>query len=143
MQDVPPVLEHAQLLKGIEKQPLNFFEGQPIKGKLRQVLQKMSHNANTVLLIGAKFYYLRNILHDYPDEQAIAILKGIIAALGPESEILIDEIIIPEKGTPLLPAEIDVLMSFSLGSRERTAEEWTKLLDAAGLKIKATHRYTR
>ena len=40
VQDVPPVLEHVQLPEGIEKQPLNFFEGQPIKGKLRQSLQK-------------------------------------------------------------------------------------------------------
>ena len=32
VQDIPPVLEHAQLPAPIEKMPQNFFEPQPIKG---------------------------------------------------------------------------------------------------------------
>jgi hypothetical protein len=34
---------------------------------------------------------MRNIIHDYPDEWAIVILKNTIAALGPDSVILIDD----------------------------------------------------
>ena len=92
--------------------------------------------------LGARFYYLRNILHDYPDQQAVTILDHIKAALGPESEILIDEMCVPEKGVPLLSTSRDLMMGFSLGSAERTLEQWTKLLDAAGLKINSKHQYT-
>lgn len=44
----------------------NFFEAQPIKG--------------------ACFYYLRNIMHDWPDHnKCVEILAQLIAALGPQS----------------------------------------------------------
>ena len=38
VQDIPPVLEHAQVPQTIEKQPINFFEGQPEKGKSQKPL---------------------------------------------------------------------------------------------------------
>jgi demethylsterigmatocystin 6-O-methyltransferase len=52
---------------GIEAVAHDFFQRQPVKG--------------------ARFYYLRNILHDWPDDKSVAILKQIIAALGPNSQI--------------------------------------------------------
>jgi demethylsterigmatocystin 6-O-methyltransferase len=106
--NIPPIFQ------GFKKMVHNFFTPQPIKG--------------------ARFYYLRNILHDWPDEKCVGILRGLVAAFGPDSQILIDEMVIPDVGVPWEAATIDLTIMASLGARERTAAEWHALLDAAGLK---------
>ena len=71
VQDRPSVVEQGKGIHGhiVELQPHNFFEEQPIKG--------------------AKVYYLRLILHDWPDEVCRTILKNIIPAMSSESKLLI------------------------------------------------------
>ena len=93
--------------------------------------------------LGAKFYYLRNILHDYPEKPAVEILTKTAAAMDDDSLILIDEKCLPEKGVPLDASSLDLLMGFSLGALERTGEQWHDLLDKAGLKAKHIYQYTR
>lgn len=92
-----------------------FFEAQPIKG--------------------ARFYYLRNIMHDWPDDKCVEILAQLIAALGPQSQILNEGMVLLDSGVPWEAATIDLTMMSSLGSRERTLKEWHGVLDRAGLKI--------
>ncbi|KAI1110051.1 S-adenosyl-L-methionine-dependent methyltransferase [Nemania sp. NC0429] len=106
--NIPPVFE------GFEKMEHNFFTPQPVKG--------------------ARFYYLRNILHDWPDDKCVEILKNLISAFGPESQILIDEMVLPNSGVPWEATTIDLTIMASLGARERTSAEWNALLGAAGLK---------
>jgi demethylsterigmatocystin 6-O-methyltransferase len=84
---------------------------------------------------GAHVYYLRNILHDYPDEKALVILQNIIAVLGSESVILIDEMIIPNKGAHPHATEQDLMMMTTLALMERTQRQWSALLAKAGLKV--------
>lgn len=125
LQDLPQTLGHlppgVAIPEGIEKVPHDFFQEQPIKG--------------------ARFYYLRNILHDWPDEESVAILKQLRAAFGPQSQILIDEMVLPDAGVAWEAATIDLTMLASLGSRERTQREWYGLLDKAGLKVLRIHTY--
>lgn len=106
--NIPPVFE------GFEKMEHNFFTPQPVKG--------------------ARFYYLRNILHDWPNDKCVEILRHLISAFGPESQILIDEMVLPNKGVPWEATTVDLTIMASLGARERTMVEWDALLDAAGLK---------
>ncbi|KAI7778925.1 hypothetical protein LA080_001531 [Diaporthe eres] len=124
LQDLPQTLEHLPpgvvVPDGIEKLPHDFFTEQPIKG--------------------ARFYYLRQIIHDWPDDKCVEILKHLAAASGPESQILIDDMVLPDSGAPWEAATVDLTMMASLGSRERTLTEWHALLDQAGLK--ALHVYT-
>lgn len=124
LQDLPQTLEHLPpgvvVPEGIEKLPHDFFTEQPIKG--------------------ARFYYLRQIIHDWPDDKCVEILKRLVAASGPESQILIDDMVLPDSGVPWEAATVDLTMMASLGSRERTLTEWHALLDQAGLKI--IHIYT-
>lgn len=125
LQDLPQALAHLPpgmaIPEGIEAVGHDFFQEQPIKG--------------------ARFYYLRQVLHDWPDEKCVAILKQLIAASGPQSQILIDEMVLPDAGVTWQAATIDLTMMASLGSRERTIKEWTTLLDQAGLKIQKVHTY--
>jgi len=91
---------------------------------------------------GAKFYYLRNILHDWPDEKAVIILKNIIPALGPDSRILIDEMVLPNEKVHWHATQIDLTMMSAMGAKERTDEQWRALIDEAGLKIVNIFTYT-
>lgn len=90
----------------------------------------------------ARFYYLQNVLHDWPDEKCIVILEHLVAVLGPLSQILIDEmVLLPDTGVPWEAAAIDLTMMASLGSRERTVKEWYGLLEAAGLRVVNIYTY--
>lgn len=80
VQDIPETLSRAPAVDGIEFVVQDFFQPQEIKG--------------------AKFYYLRHILHDWTDEDCIKILKNLVPALGPESYVVIDEVVFPDTGAP-------------------------------------------
>lgn len=121
VQDIPSTLAHAPKVEGLEFIAHDFFTPQPING--------------------AKFYYLRHILHDWPDEDCIRILESLIPALGPESRIIIDEIVLPESKIPWQVAMMDIAMMASLGGLERSREDWVNLLDRAGLKLFDLHTY--
>ncbi len=84
---------------------------------------------------------MRNILHDYPDEKAITILRNILPALSAGSVLVIDEVIIPSTGAHMRATMLDMVMMGALAATERTGKQWDTLLDKAGLKIlkKATY----
>ncbi|KAF1830766.1 S-adenosyl-L-methionine-dependent methyltransferase [Decorospora gaudefroyi] len=121
VQDVPSTLVHAPKVDGIEFQAHDFFTPQPIHG--------------------AKFYYLRHIMHDWADEDCMRILSSIIPAMGPESRILIDEVVLPETKLPWQVAMMDIGMMAALGGIERSKEDWEGLLGRAGLKTVDVHCY--
>ncbi|KAL4987996.1 S-adenosyl-L-methionine-dependent methyltransferase [Aspergillus falconensis] len=121
VQDMPQTLAGAEPAEGVEFVAHDFFQPQPVQG--------------------AKFYYLRHVLHDWPDRQCVEILQQIIPAMGPESRILIDEVVIPVTGVPWQAAFMDLLMMESFASIERTRAEWEALMDKAGLKIVEEYRY--
>ncbi|KAL4789036.1 S-adenosyl-L-methionine-dependent methyltransferase [Aspergillus venezuelensis] len=121
VQEIPQTLAAAQPVEGIDFAVHDFFQPQPVRC--------------------AKFYYLRHVLHNWPDQECIQILRQITPALGPESLILIDEVIIPETGVPWQAAMMDIMMMQSLGGVERTRQEWEQLFDQAGLKMLKTYHY--
>lgn len=121
LQELPQTLQMVPPLDGIEAVAYDFFTPQPVTG--------------------ARFYYLRNIIHDWQDDKAIAILSQARKALGPESQVLIDDIVLPNAGVHWQAASVDLIMMSSFSSRERTIDEWHALLDAAGLRILKVHTY--
>lgn len=80
VQDIPETLNSAPKNAAVEFQVHDFFTEQPIKG--------------------AKFYYIRQILHDWTDDDSIRILKAILPAMGPESRLVIDEVVLPDEKLP-------------------------------------------
>jgi demethylsterigmatocystin 6-O-methyltransferase len=123
VQDIPSTLAHLPSSKpaGIDFEEYDFFTPQPI--------------------CGAKFYYLRHIMHDWPDEDCIRILQQIIPAMGSESLILIDEVVLPESKLPWQVSGMVVSMMACLGGIERSLEDWESLLGRAGLKMAHVFRY--
>ncbi|PYH92371.1 S-adenosyl-L-methionine-dependent methyltransferase [Aspergillus ellipticus CBS 707.79] len=122
VQDLAPTLQHAIPHSAVETMELDFFQPQTVKG--------------------AKFYYLRNVFHDWPDHKARIILKNIIEAMSDDSLILIDDMVLPNVGVHWQAAQMDMLMMATLAARERTQEQWYELLGSAGLKINKIYTYT-
>ena len=85
---------------------------------------------------------MRNVLHDYPDENCITILKNVIPAMNKDSRILIDEMVLPNLGVHWQATQLDLTMMAALGSMERTIEQWYELLEKAGLQILQIYTYT-
>jgi demethylsterigmatocystin 6-O-methyltransferase len=94
-----------------------------------------------IFRLGAKFYYLRAILHDYPEDKCIQILKNIEKAMDKQSRILIDEIVLPDVGVQWQAAGMDLMMMASFGARERTKKMWEILIEGASMKIECVYVY--
>jgi len=118
LQDRPRVLDGIpdEELPGIEKMPYDFYTPQPIKN--------------------AVAYYFRRIMHNWPDKECTQILANTATAMGPDSRLLIGEMVVPEDTSrdDMTVYWMDFAM-LTIGGRERSAKEFAGLLDAAGLKL--------
>lgn len=85
-------------------------------------------------MTGASVYFLRNVLHDWPDESARTILENITPALAPSSRVVIQDQVVPTTGATLLNVGVDIAMMIFSGM-ERTEKQWKALLESAGLEI--------
>lgn len=83
----------------------------------------------------ADLYVLKQILHDWNDEQAAAILRNCAAAMTPRGRVAIVEMVIPDDGAATAAQLMDVNMLALLPGRERTQAEYTALLGGAGLRF--------
>ena len=81
-------------------------------------------------------YYLRNILHDWPDDKCVEILGHIAKALKPGySKILLNEMVIPNQDAEIIATQVDMIMMACLAACERTESHWRTLIERAGLNI--------
>lgn len=80
-------------------------------------------------------YFLKSIIHDWPDTDALKILKNCHQAMSNHSRLLILEPILLPPNTPDYAKSLDILMMAITGGRERSLEEMTNLLSQAGFKL--------
>lgn len=83
----------------------------------------------------ANAYLMKHIIHDWNDEQSIQILRNIHRAMKPDGKVLIVEMVVPEGNEPHPAKLLDIQMLLIEGGKERTAEEYRRLLDAAGFRL--------
>ena len=113
---------------------------------------------------GAAFYYLRWVLHDWPDAEAVRILTNVRGAMTPGySRVLLNEWVLDfdardsgpvpvvddappittttttttatPTATPLFAANMDVNMMSAGAGMERSAAQFRSLMAAAGLRV--------
>jgi C-methyltransferase len=84
---------------------------------------------------GGDAYVLKNIMHDWPDEKAVQILRNVRAAAGPQATVLLVELVIPTHDRDFAGKWADLEMLLNLASRERTAAEYRDLLNQAGFRM--------
>lgn len=84
---------------------------------------------------GADAYMMKHIIHDWDDERAGAILRNINAAMPRDGKVLVIETVVPEGNEPHYSKMLDLEMLASPGGVERTEQEYSALLSAAGLRL--------
>ena len=106
----------ADIASRISFQEHDFFKAQPVHG--------------------AEVYLLRMILHDWPDADAVAILRELAGAMGSGSRLVIMDSVLPRPGSMpstqerMLRAR-DMTMLEAFNSLERDEEDWRRLLATA------------
>lgn len=84
---------------------------------------------------GADLYLLRGILNDWPDREAIAILKRCAEAARPGGRVVVLKSIGPDDSRRGLSIEMVLV-----GGKHRTLAEFQKLAQEAGLNVVAAGR---
>jgi hypothetical protein len=86
---------------------------------------------------GGDAYIMKNIIHDWDDDRAIAILTNIRTAFADrrDGRVVLLEAVIPPGNQPDFGKLIDLEMMLMPGGRERTAEEFASLFDRAGFEL--------
>lgn len=134
VQDLPAVVESAivppELAHKLRFEEYNFFQEQKLQG--------------------FDVYLFRHILHDWPDEKAVVILKNQISALKPGARIILNEICLPPPGVLTgyqeqflrsdtchnalrtlhtdTPRGFDLSMKHINNGKERDRDEWRALV---------------
>jgi O-methyltransferase domain/Dimerisation domain len=80
-------------------------------------------------------YVLKNIIHDWPDDDAVRILSNVHAAAGAGKNVLLVELVLPRHDRDVAVNWIDIDMLLAVSGRERTAAEYGRLLDRAGFHL--------
>ena len=87
----------------------------------------------------ADAFVLRNILHDWPDQQCVEILSNLKASMQPSSKLMLVELGLATEGpTHMLEqarSGIDMLMMTMFEGKERTRPELTGILNESGFSI--------
>ena len=84
---------------------------------------------------GGDVYMMKNVLADWPDREATAILKRCAEAARPSGRvILLGGVGAGEQASP------ELLMLVLVGGKERTLSEFRQIAKDAGLKVQATGR---
>ncbi|QGK69012.1 methyltransferase [Allosaccharopolyspora coralli] len=81
-------------------------------------------------------YVLSSIVHDWPDAEAVEILRRCAEAAGSTGRVIVIESHTPEAGSF---TEMNLRMLVLLGGRERTVDEYTELARRAGLRVAGVH----
>jgi len=122
--DLPAVAENARaaiakagLGDRVEVFSGNFFE--EVRG-----------NADVVVL--------RHVLHDWSDDECATILRNTRAALAAGGRLLVVEKVITPGNDPAFAKLLDLNM-LAIGGKERTEDQYRRLLGGAGLDLHAIH----
>ena len=75
------------------------------------------------------------VLHDWSDEDAARILAAVRHAGAPGSRLLVVEVLVPETPGPDHSKLLDIIMLAVTGGRERTGDEYERLLSNAGFEL--------
>jgi hypothetical protein len=84
---------------------------------------------------GGDAYVLKNVIHDWPDDDAVRILGNVRKAAAAGKNVLLVELVIPRHNREFPGNWLDLEMLLALAARERTAAEYGRLLSRAGFHM--------
>lgn len=85
---------------------------------------------------GGDLYVLKFILHDWPDAECKRIVENCRQAMTRHGRLLIVEHVMPQEKGPHFAKFMDLnMLVLTAGGRERTQQEFSEILSAAGLNL--------
>lgn len=80
-------------------------------------------------------YLLSHIIHDWPEEQCLTILRHCREAMKADARLLIVEMVLPPGDAPHPGKVLDIVMLVVSGGQERTEAEYARLLEKGGFRL--------
>ena len=87
---------------------------------------------------GSRAYVMKNIIHDWNDEQACQILRNCRRAVPDDGALVLIEYGLGDDNTPSLGKMVDLVMLTITGGKERTIAEHRALLASTGFRLNRT-----
>jgi hypothetical protein len=112
--DARAAIQSAGLSNRLSFEPGSFFENVPT---------------------GGDAYLLSHIIHDWPEDRCLTILRNCRRAMNPNGRMLIIEMVLPPGNTPHPGKMLDMMMLVGPGGQERTQAEYESLLAKADLQL--------
>jgi C-methyltransferase len=84
----------------------------------------------------ADAYLFKGILHDFDDKKVANILANCHQHLPKHASLIIAEQAIPQNEQPHTNKTMDIIMMVLVGGRQRTINDWCKLVEVCGFKLK-------
>jgi O-methyltransferase/methyltransferase family protein len=122
--DRPNVIEHARVAP--------FLRQPKLAGRVRFVAGDVFESVPS----GADACVMKYVLHDWTDDQCVTILNNCRAAMPKRGRVLVVDTVIESGNRPQWGKLLDITMLVVTGGRERTREEFTRLFERAGLRVK-------
>jgi len=124
-------------LKGTLYEMPHVVEGAK-NGPLKTVLDRCTFASGDMFSsvpAGADAYIMKHIIHDWPDDVCIKILKACRKAVNPGGKLLVvDNLILP--GNDFAPGKfLDIQMLIFAGGCERTEKQFRDLFAASGWQL--------
>jgi C-methyltransferase len=90
----------------------------------------------TAPLPSADLYLIKQVLHNWSDDDAVRILSAVASAAPPGARIAVLEPLLGQGGPfEVFHAGMDLLMLLALGGRERTEPEYAELFARSGVHL--------
>jgi hypothetical protein len=87
---------------------------------------------------GGDTYMLSRVIHDWNDEQSVAILKVVRKAIASNGRLILLETMLRPAGESIYPVLSDINMLIRTGGCERTEAEYRALYRAGGFELTRT-----
>lgn len=84
---------------------------------------------------GGDAYMLSHVVHDWPEEKCLTILRNVRRVIPNDGRLLIVEQLIPPGNEPHPSRYIDLILLTITGGTERTADEYATLLARTGFRL--------
>jgi 16S rRNA G1207 methylase RsmC len=131
------ILERNPQMKGTLYDEPHVVEGAR-NGPLKPVMERCtlaSGDMFSSVPVGADAYIMKHIIHDWPDELCIKILKACRKGANPGGKLLVvDDVIRP--GNDFYPGKfLDLQMLIFPGGKERTEKQFRELFAAGDWKL--------
>lgn len=84
---------------------------------------------------GGDAYILKHIVHDWPEDRALTILKNVRDAINPDGRLLLMEFVTPEGNEPHPAKLVDLWLMLLVGGKERSKQQYAELVGDAGFEL--------